>query len=80
MRSQIATLIVFSLISLGVSEASARPRHGDIKRHARHAVPHIVYEPGPSQSNGWYEHDSNKLPFGSSRWWQQMLREDRVPN
>ena len=26
----------------------------------------------------YYERDSNKLPFGSSRWWDQMLREDRA--
>jgi hypothetical protein len=26
----------------------------------------------------YYEHDSNNLPVGSQRWWDQMLRENRL--
>jgi hypothetical protein len=28
--------------------------------------------------SGYYEHDSSSLPFGSQRWWDQMLRENRL--
>ena len=28
--------------------------------------------------NGYYVHDADKLPYGTSRWWDQMLREDRA--
>jgi len=26
----------------------------------------------------YYERDVNKLPFGTSVWWDQMLRENRL--
>jgi hypothetical protein len=26
----------------------------------------------------WQPHDSGALPFGSARWWEQMLREGRI--
>jgi hypothetical protein len=26
----------------------------------------------------YYEHDANKLPFGTMRWWDQMQRENRT--
>src|SRR5262249_49159616 len=29
-------------------------------------------------ASGDYEHDSNKLPFGTQRGWDQMLRENRA--
>jgi hypothetical protein len=32
------------------------------------------------QTSDYYVHDANKLPFGSSRWWEQMLRENRAGN
>jgi hypothetical protein len=28
----------------------------------------------------YYEHDVNTLPYGSQRWWDQMLRENRAGN
>jgi hypothetical protein len=28
----------------------------------------------------YYEHDANKLPFGSERWRDQMRRENRLGN
>jgi len=30
--------------------------------------------------SGYYEHDANKLPFGSERWRDQMRRENRLGN
>jgi hypothetical protein len=31
-----------------------------------------------SGNSDYYEHDSNSLAFGSQRWWDQMLRENRL--
>ena len=31
------------------------------------------YRPEP-----YYERDANRIPFGTSRWWEQMEREDRA--
>jgi hypothetical protein len=28
----------------------------------------------------YYEHDPDKLPYGSQRWWDEMLRENRAGN
>jgi hypothetical protein len=28
----------------------------------------------------YYEHDANRLPYGTARWWDQMLRENRAGN
>jgi hypothetical protein len=28
----------------------------------------------------YYEHDADKLPYGSSRWWDEMMRENRAGN
>jgi hypothetical protein len=29
----------------------------------------------PSPNSGWYPHDSDELPFGSTLWWQQKELE-----
>jgi hypothetical protein len=43
------------------------------KKHKQYAA--RTARPAPDQ---WYERDVNKLPFGSSLWWEQMLRENRL--
>jgi hypothetical protein len=32
----------------------------------------------PADGSEWYARDASKLPFGSSIWWDQMLRENRL--
>jgi hypothetical protein len=32
------------------------------------------------QTSDYYVRDADKLPFGSSIWWEQMLRENRAGN
>lgn len=34
----------------------------------------------PRGDADWYEHDANKLPFGTERWRDQMRRENRLGN
>jgi hypothetical protein len=63
--------------------ADAAPRG---KRHAKaHAAKkHARRNEAPvsgasaSDATSYYEMDANKLPFGSSRWWEQMMREGRL--
>ena len=35
---------------------------------------------GAPAPGGYYEHDANKLPFGTERWRDQMRRENRLGN
>jgi len=28
-------------------------------------------------NSDYYEHDADRLPFGTSRWWDEMMRENR---
>jgi hypothetical protein len=32
------------------------------------------------QTSDYYVRDADKLPFGTSLWWEQMLRENRAGN
>src|SRR5262245_6522644 len=35
---------------------------------------------GAHTPNDYFEHDANKLPFGTERWRDQMRRENRLGN
>jgi hypothetical protein len=35
------------------------------------------YRGGSDYGSGYYQHWADKLPIGSSRWWEQMDREGR---
>lgn len=79
MNRLIAVIAVLSLTALPLCDVAANPLHRHAKGQTRRGLPHpqrATYQHG----EGWYEHDANKLPFGSSLWWEQMLREKRVRN
>lgn len=50
------------------------------KKHSRHHT--MAYRHDGYRDYGYrpdyYEHIADKLPFGSSIWWEQMHREGRV--
>jgi hypothetical protein len=53
------------------------------KAHAKHHRLAKVYTPRAEAErkfdpDAYHEFDANKLPFGSSAWWQQMTREGRA--
>jgi hypothetical protein len=76
MRGLVAMAIGLSLLASMAPDVCAEPQ----KRHARVPAPsptRYVMRPG-YHTNGWYEHDANKLPMGSETWWDQMVREDRA--
>jgi hypothetical protein len=69
------TIVTALLIAAPSLAAEAMPtRHG--KRHAYRPAHHFYRAPR-SQGPGWYPHDTHELPFGSPRWFDQMLRENR---
>jgi hypothetical protein len=44
---------------------------------------HCTWHGGPrayGYHGGYYEHDPDQLPYGSQRWWDEMLRENRAGN
>jgi hypothetical protein len=47
-----------------------------VKKHKQYAA-HQAAQPARPQEQ-WYARDASKLPFGSSIWWEQMLRENRL--
>jgi len=72
MKAVISGLVGLSLLAGFAGAADAAPR----------AKKHRYYATQGSQSpvergNGYYERLADKLPFGSSIWWEQMMRERR---
>jgi hypothetical protein len=64
-------------VSSGVTTVASRRcwRHHGKQHCSGYGVQHRVYR--YSGESKYYEHDSNHLPFGSQRWWEQMQRENR---
>jgi hypothetical protein len=50
-------------------------RHGKLHCTGGEGQRHAYRYKGDSD---YYEHDSSRLPFGTQRWWDQMLRENRL--
>jgi hypothetical protein len=48
------------------------------KGHKQARVQRPAAAANTNDRNGYVEHHADKLPFGSSAWWEQMLREDRA--
>jgi hypothetical protein len=69
-----------SLVALGVSELSANSQRRAKRyvRYSRHSTQFVERSTSHAQSGGRYSHDVARLPFGSARWWDPMLREDRL--
>ena len=80
MRNMVAVLAALSLIAgLGLSgDASAQPHKKKSHKHAHaQAGKSAAYRAAPLP-DPYIERDSNRLPFGSAIWWDQMLRENRA--
>jgi hypothetical protein len=69
-----------SLVALSASELSANSQRRAKRyvRHSRHSTQYVERNTSHAQSGDWYPQDSSKVPFGSARWWDQMLRENRL--
>src|SRR5262249_41784641 len=71
----VTTLLIMFAVACE-SDAKTYKRHS--KRHTPYAAEYAAHQHRNQDSGGWYEHDANKLPFGSTRWWGQMRREGRL--
>jgi hypothetical protein len=77
MRALVTVAIVWSLLASLAPDVFAEPQKSHPRTHAPYASPHVGPMPG-YRTDGWYEHDANKLPIGSEIWWDQMGREGRA--
>src|SRR5262245_9056128 len=69
--------VLGAVVLMGVSTTVEAKRSGKKpKQYAARQVPHAPR--GPADDSQWYARDASKLPFGSSIWWDQMLRENRL--
>ena len=79
MRTMVAVLAVLSLVAglAGDCSARAKPKktHTYAKAQARQPARAAAASNG---ADGYVERYADKLPFGSSIWWEQMLRENRA--
>jgi hypothetical protein len=64
------------LFTVPVCEASSKPQ-GRTQRYVRHLSAYAYREPKHLDSKGWFPHDTSKLPVGTRKWFDQMLRENR---
>jgi hypothetical protein len=81
---------LISLVSIGLLLSLGEPSLADGERHQRH-INHRVqhFDNSPSaiaerqrhartfDNTQYFEHDSNKIPFGTLEWWDQKAREGR---
>lgn len=81
-----ATLEAGTLASAPLTSAAVAQR--DARLH-RVAARHCWWQQGrrhcrgrsfARQTSDYYVRDADKLPFGTSRWWEEMLRENRAGN
>ena len=63
------------LVGFATTVAAKKPAQKP-KQHAARQVTHAAR--APTGGSEWYARDASKLPFGSSIWWDQMLRENRL--
>jgi hypothetical protein len=76
-----ALALAACLIAGPALSADAKSPAKKLKSAAAHQGPQRTGERRPNADpspNPWYALDANKLPFGSSLWWEQMLRENRL--
>ena len=64
------------LLAVPMSEAGSKPQDR-ARRYSRHFSAYTHQEPKHLDSKGWYPHDTSKLPIGTRKWFDQMLRENR---
>jgi hypothetical protein len=74
----IAMTVMFAAGAAGVAVAQTqleRAHKLDRRSEKRQEQPQA---PAAKARNGYIQHNADKLPFGTSDWWDQMLREGRA--
>jgi len=78
MRLIVGAVSALSLLAGVAAEAGAKTYKRHAQRQSPHAAQSSVQRYRYPDAGGWYDHDANKLPIGSMRWWEQMRREGRL--
>ena len=81
MRIIASALGALLLVAASAHSADAQTQEKPPRAHAKKAAPQYRAESqyaGRSRGNGYQEHLADKLPMGSSAWWEQMRREGRL--
>jgi hypothetical protein len=88
MQKPIALIAALSVFVPPVDGSTAQGRKHPAKRYPAHfsyrpdypvgnrRSPHNGQDPRP-KSDGWFPRDAGKLPIGTRKWFDQMLRENR---
>jgi hypothetical protein len=76
MKTVISAAIGLSLLAGFAAPADAASRAKKHRYQATQGGQYQAYKRAPD-AGGYYEHIADKLPFGSSIWWEQMSRERR---
>jgi hypothetical protein len=71
MRTLLCAVGVLLLVAGAVSPAEA-------KKQPRHAKTDARRAPAEPPANGYREQLADKIPMGTSAWWEQMRREGRL--
>ena len=71
-----ASCLLAGLVDCNGAEPSGDKSYsGKMPRHVSRDTRNDRYT---AERSGYFEHWAAKLPFGSARWWEQMVSEDRV--
>jgi hypothetical protein len=76
MKAVISGLVGLSLLASFAGPADAGARAKKQRYHATQQGQSYKYRPVQQESD-YHERIADKLPFGSSIWWEQMVRERR---
>jgi hypothetical protein len=70
----IVAWVLGAVVVLGVSTTV------EAKKPAKKPKPYAARQAARSPADGsqWHARDASQLPFGSTLWWDQMLRENRL--
>jgi hypothetical protein len=82
MKALALTLVTGLVLAGAVASAAAAAGTAHSRKHKRIVSAHqhhtFVRRERQADNEAYYVHDANKLPFGSQRWWEQMVREGRI--
>ena len=82
MRTIASVLGALALIACTVAPAAAQTQSKSQRGYVKKAPPKYPtgrqYTSQPRDDSGYREQLADKLPFGSSAWWEQMQRENRL--
>lgn len=73
MKRLLGALVALSFLAGPVSPVAAAEGYTKKKAHAKKRKA----KQRARATSDYYEHDADKLPYGSKIWWEQMDREGR---